>query len=98
MAIKIIQRDCQMKEGRIKFSLPEHLVDKAASFPESSYDATILTLVLADGTRVPHVHVAGRDVIKATGTEEESVLSTLNPKNIANVLPEFSPLIDAHSS
>jgi hypothetical protein len=43
-----------MKEWGIKFSLPEHLAEKAASFPESSYGATVLTLVLKDGTRVPH--------------------------------------------
>jgi len=33
-----------MKEWGVKFDLPEHLAEKAASFPESSYGATILTL------------------------------------------------------
>ncbi len=78
-----------MKEWGVKFDLPEHLAEKAASFPESSYGATILTLVLKDGTRVPHVHVAwARNVIKATGGEEESLLSTLNPTEIVDVLRE----------
>jgi len=77
-----------MKEWGVKFGLPDHLAEKAASFSESSYGATILTLVLKDGTRIPHVHVAGRDVIKATGIEEESLLSALNPKKIVDVLRE----------
>jgi hypothetical protein len=77
-----------MKESGIKFSLPEHLAEKASSFPETSYGATRLTLVLEDGTRVPHVHVAGRDVIKATGIDEQSFLSTLDPKKIVDVLRE----------
>ena len=78
-----------MKEWGIKFDLPEHLAEKAASFPESSYGATILTLVLKDGTRVPHVHVAwARNVIKAAGGAEESLLSKLNPTEIVDVLRE----------
>jgi hypothetical protein len=78
-----------MKQWGVKFDLPEHVAEKAAAFPESSYGATILTLVLKDGTHVPHVHVAwGRNVIKATGAEEESLLSNLNPADIVDVLRE----------
>jgi hypothetical protein len=32
-----------MRQWGVKFDLPEHLAEKAASFPESSYGATILT-------------------------------------------------------
>lgn len=77
------------KEWGIKFDLPEGLAGKAASFGESSYGATILTLVLKDGSRLQHVHVAwGRNVIKATGAEEEALLSKLDPADIVDVLPE----------
>ena len=72
-----------------KFNLPSNLSEKVVSFGESSYGVTILTLVLKDGIRIPHVHVAwGRNVIKATGAEEESLLSKLDPADIVDVLPE----------
>jgi hypothetical protein len=82
-------RSLKMKEWGFKFDLPERVAEKAGTFPESSYGATILTLVLKDGTRVPHVHVAGgRNVIKASGPAEESLLSKLDPSDIVDVLPE----------
>jgi hypothetical protein len=72
-----------------KFDLPGSLSEKVVSFGESSYGVTIVTLVLKDGTRVPHVHVAwGRNVIKASGAEEESRLSKLGPTDIVDVVPE----------
>ena len=77
-----------MATSDIKFTLPDELGDKAASFPESSYGATLVTLVLKNGSRIPHVHVAGRDVIKATGSQEESRLATIRPSEIADVISE----------
>ena len=77
-----------MDDSGIKFTLPENLAEKAATFPESSYGATTLTLVLRDGTHVPHVHVAGRHVIKATGIQEETLLTMLDPTTIVDVLRE----------
>lgn len=72
-----------------KFDLPGNLPEKVVSFGESSYGVTIVTLVLKDGRRVPHVHVAwGRNVIKATGAEEESLLAKLDPSDVVDVLPE----------
>ena len=72
-----------------KFDLPSGLSGKVTSFGESSHGVTIVTLVLKDGKRVPHVHVAwGRNVIKATGPEEEALLSKLEPADIVDVLPE----------
>lgn len=72
-----------------KFNLPSNLSEKVVSFGESSYGVTILTLVLKDGTRIPHVHVAwGRNVIKATGATEQELLSKLDPADIVDVLPE----------
>jgi hypothetical protein len=73
----------------IKFDLPERLGDKAAQFRESSYGATLVTLVLKDGSRIEHVHVAGgRNVIKASDPQSEALLSELSPSDIIDVLPE----------
>lgn len=78
----------RMTEWGIKFALPEHLAEKAASFPESSYGAVTLTLVLKDGTHVQHVSVAGHHLIKAKGIEEDLLLTRLDPKSIVDVLRE----------
>jgi hypothetical protein len=73
----------------IKFDLPEHLGDKAVQFGESSYGATLVTLVLRDGSRIEHVHVAGgRNVIKASDPQSEALLSELHPSDIVDVLSE----------
>ncbi len=78
-----------MNKWGIKFDLPEHLGDKAVQFGESSYGATLLTLVLRDGTRIEHVHVAGgRNVIKASDPHSEALLSKLSPSDIIDVLSE----------
>lgn len=78
-----------MNKWGIKFDLPEHLGDKAVQFGESSYGATLVTLVLKDGTRIPHVHVAwGRNVIKASDPQSETLLSRLQPSDIVDVLSE----------
>jgi hypothetical protein len=73
----------------VKFHLPGSLADKAASFPESSYGVSLVTLVLKSGKRVPHVHVAwGSQVIKATQPDDDAELSNLDPQEIADVLSE----------
>ena len=77
-----------------KFDLPRNLAEKAAAFVESSYGVTLVTLVLRNGTRIPHVHVAwGRNVIKASSHEDDALLSELELSElelseIADVLPE----------
>lgn len=78
-----------MNKWGIKFDLPEHLADKAALFRESSYGATLVTLVLRDGSQIKHVHVAGgQNVIKASDSQTEALLSKLQPSDIRDVLPE----------
>jgi ArsR family metal-binding transcriptional regulator len=77
-----------MATSDFKFALPDRLGDKAVSFPEASYGATIVTLVLKDGSRIPHVHVAGRCVIKATRSEDEARLITLDHTEISDVICE----------
>jgi hypothetical protein len=65
------------------------LADKVASFPESSYGAKTVTLVLGDGTTIEHVKLAwGPYVIKAMGAENESRLSEVNPSDVVDVLSE----------
>ena len=45
--------------------LPDQLGDRAARFPESSYGANRVTLILADGRRVREVFLAGgREIVK----------------------------------
>ena len=78
-----------MNNYGVKFDLPEDLADKAAQFPESSYGANLVTLVLKDGRKIPHVSVAGgRSVIKAREASAETLLSSLNPADIIDVLSE----------
>ncbi len=72
-----------------KFRLPDNLADKVNSFGESSYGATLVTLVLKDGRRIPRVSIAwARDVIKARSAEDESELAKLTASDIEDVLAE----------
>jgi hypothetical protein len=49
----------------MSLSLPDRLADKTIGFPESSYGANRVTLVLGDGRRVREVFLAwGRDIVK----------------------------------
>ena len=49
----------------MSLTLPRDLAEKAATFPESSYGASRVTLVLADGRRVPEVSLAwGTEIVK----------------------------------
>ncbi len=49
----------------MSLSLPDRLAEKTISFPESSYGANRVTLVLGDGRRVREVFLAsGRDIVK----------------------------------
>jgi hypothetical protein len=49
----------------MSLTLPQHLRDKVSDFPESSYGATRVTLLLANGRRIESVYVAwGCDIAK----------------------------------
>ncbi|HTS04334.1 MAG TPA: hypothetical protein VMP68_02045 [Candidatus Eisenbacteria bacterium] len=73
----------------VKFDLPGNLADKVAAFPEASYGVSLVTLILKNGKRIPHVHVAwGSQVIKATQPDDDAELSRLDPLDIADVLSE----------
>ena len=58
--------------------LPEDLGDKAQAFGESSYGANRVTLVLLDGRRVPHVHLAGGRMIVKVGSRQVSTRGDLD--------------------
>jgi hypothetical protein len=48
--------------------IPDRLADKALMFPESSYGATTVTLILSDGRRIDDVILAGgSDIVKVKG-------------------------------
>jgi hypothetical protein len=70
--------------------LPDILAAKAVRFPESSYGATTVTLVLAGGRRVPHVVLAGgTDIVKVGGRTITSPDQLgFNLADIRDVLPE----------
>jgi hypothetical protein len=52
----------------MNLQLPDTLAAKAMRFPESSYGAVTVTLVLVGGRRVPHVVLAGgTDIVKVGG-------------------------------
>jgi hypothetical protein len=73
-----------------KFNLPDSLAEKVSSFGESSYGATVVTLVLKGGKRINHVHVAwGRNVIKANWPEDDALLARLDPAEIVDVALEM---------
>jgi hypothetical protein len=55
------QRGSKKYDMRIK--LPDRISEKVGTFPESSYGAHLVTLILDNGTRIPHVRIAGWDEI-----------------------------------
>ena len=50
--------------------LPNFIQEKIAGFPESSYGAHRVTVVLDDGTEVHDVYVAGNDEVVRVGRSE----------------------------
>ena len=50
--------------------LPEHIQDQIASFPESSYGAHRVTVILDDGTAYHDVYVAGSNEVVRVGKSE----------------------------
>ena len=48
----------------MSLKLPNELAAKTYAFPESSYGATTVTLVLSDGRRIPDVIIGGETIVK----------------------------------
>jgi hypothetical protein len=52
----------------IPINIPTRLAEKAAGFPESSYGATTVTIVLTDGRRIADVVLAwGKQIVRVGG-------------------------------
>jgi hypothetical protein len=52
----------------MSIEIPARLAEKAAGFPESSYGATTVTIVLTDGRRIADVVLAwGRQIVRVGG-------------------------------
>jgi hypothetical protein len=78
-----------MKQWGVKFDLPEDLAEKAASFPECKLWRNHPHPTVERRNACPaRSRGLGSNVIKPTGAEEESLLSTLNPADIVDVVRE----------
>jgi len=52
----------------MSIEIPARFTEKAARFPESSYGATTVTIVLTDGRRISDVVLAwGRQIVRVGG-------------------------------
>jgi hypothetical protein len=52
---------------RVPVRIPEPLAAKADSFPESSYGATTVTLILSDGRRIKDVILSAAGIVRVKG-------------------------------
>jgi hypothetical protein len=60
----VVESD-QKKE--LSLELPDDIAEKTSSFPESSYGACTVTLVLRDGRQIKHVALAWNTAIAKIG-------------------------------
>jgi hypothetical protein len=58
--------------------IPHALFEKANTFPESSYGATTVTLILANGRRVRNVVLAGAEWIVKVDARKVTVAAELD--------------------
>jgi len=70
-------------------NIPSLLSDKASSFPEVSYGATKVTLVLKDNSKIENVVLAwGSEIVKIRNTPIEKIKHlTFTAEDIVDVLP-----------
>jgi len=71
-------------------TLSQSLADKAADFPESSYGANRVTLILVDGRRVHQVYLAWGHTIVKVGTKQIRRDGDLDfsPSDVVDVISE----------
>lgn len=74
----------------MELRLPERLRTKARKFPESSYGANRVTVMLSDGRRIKHVFLAGGDEIVKVGNTmiEKREDLPFDPADIVDVVSE----------
>ena len=70
--------------------IPEELAAKACRFPESSYGATTVTLILSGGRRINDIVLAGGDVIvKVSGRSVSDTRDlAFDVRDVVDVVPE----------
>ena len=66
---------------RMALRIPGRFAAKADSFPESSYGATRVTLILADGRVVENVTLSGSDIVRVEGRD-------VSPRTRPSLSPE----------
>jgi hypothetical protein len=55
------------QKEELSLELPDEIAEKTGSFPESSYGACTVTLVLRDGRQIKHVALAWNTAIAKVG-------------------------------
>ena len=76
----------------MSLTIPDELAAKANSFPESSYGATTVSLILSNGRRVDNVVLGGASDIVKVGSRRVSEASDLefSVSEIVDVIPQGS--------
>lgn len=76
--------------GRTDLRIPYALFEKANTFPESSYGATTVTVILADGRRIEDVVLGGAEWIVKVGGQRVSESTELDfaVGEIVDVIPQ----------
>ena len=76
--------------GRMELRIPDALFKKAHQFPEWSYGATKVTLILADGRRIENVFLGGAEWIVKVGDRLVTEATELDfaVGEIVDVIPE----------
>lgn len=64
--------------------LPESIQKKIATFPEYSYGAHKVTLILKDGTEILEVYVAGNDEIIRVGKMDQIQFDVSDVADVKN--------------
>ncbi len=79
--------------ARVAVRIPKRFAAKANSFPESSYGATRVTLILADGRVVENVILSGPDIVRVEGRDvsHERALD-FRPSDIVDVVSSHKRL------
>lgn len=70
--------------------VPEQIAEKTINFPESSYGACIVTLVLRDGRQIKNVALAwNTDIVKIGGRDIHNAADLdFDVGDIVNAFPE----------
>ena len=74
--------------------IPDKLAEKANSFPESSYGATTVTLILSDGRLIDDVILGGDYIVKVRGRlVNDAADLEFSMSDIVDVAPQGAGLL-----